>query len=203
MDYGMMDRRALMARAMLLLGATAAASACSATGAIEPTPVAANPRFTASQMALLRAVAERIIPTTDTPGAGAAGVPERLDGMMVTWASPETRAALASALAGIDALGGAGRPFASLPVDEQHRLLEAHDARAMQPSGVVEVEFISARSLPVDPDYGRLKGLIVTLYYLSQAAMTQELVYTHIPGRWDRSIPVTPATRPWASVGIF
>lgn len=203
MDFAQMDRRALMARVLALLGAGAASSACAATGVIEPAVAPANPRLTAEQFAALRALAERIIPATDTPGAALAGVPERLDGMMATWAAPATRAQILRKLAEIDALGGPGRPFASLPAAEQHRLLAAYDAQAMQPSGAVEHSFVSARSIPVDPEYGRLKDLIVTLYYLSQAAMTQELVYTHVPGRWDHSIPVTPATRPWGSTGFF
>ncbi len=203
MEFANMDRRALMARVMLLLGASAAASACSTAGALESAPVAVSDRLTTAQFATLSAAAGRIMPATDTPGAVAAGVPARLEGMLATWASPATRASLIRAIEAIDALGGAGRPFASLPAAEQHRLLAAHDARAMAPSGMVETAFISSRSVPVDPAYGRLKDLIVSLYYLSQAAMTQELIYTHVPGRWDKSIPVTPATRPWNDASPF
>ena len=43
--------------------------------------------------------------------------------------------------------------------------------------------------------YARLKGLIITLYYLSEIGSTVELTYTHAPGRWEPSIPVSPETR--------
>ncbi|MBJ7417548.1 MAG: gluconate 2-dehydrogenase subunit 3 family protein [Niveispirillum sp.] len=49
--------------------------------------------FNASEMALLADVAEIMIPATDTPGAMAANVHGVVDGLMLDWAVPATRAA--------------------------------------------------------------------------------------------------------------
>ncbi|QZH74136.1 MAG: gluconate 2-dehydrogenase subunit 3 family protein [Erythrobacter sp.] len=198
-----MNRRSLMGRALLLLGASAAASACQSMDAfaLQPEPVGTGP-LTAQQMAVLTAMAGQIIPQTDTPGAVEAGVPERLEGMLSTWASPETRAGFERVLADVDALPEDGRSFAAVSPQEQERLLRAHDAQAMQPSGPVRYNYTTPVSTPTDPVYGRLKDLIVTLYYLSEAAMTQEIIYTHVPGAWQPSTPVTPDTRPLAGASL-
>ncbi len=198
-----MDRRGLMARVLLLIGASVTASACQTMDAIAPVAVGTPGRLTATQMATLTAAADAIIPETDTPGAVAAGVPERFEGLLVNWASPQTRAALETVLAQIDGLSGDGRHFAALTPEDRHRLLAAHDAAAMQPSERTETVFISSRQVPMDPAYGRFKDLIVSLYFMSQAALTHELVYQHVPGRWEPSTPVTATTRPWADVSNF
>jgi gluconate 2-dehydrogenase gamma chain len=198
-----MDRRGLMARVLLLVGASVTASACQTMDAIAPVAAGTPGRLTVAQMATLTAAADAIIPETDTPGAVAAGVPERFEGLLVNWASPQTRTSLETVLARIDGLSGDGRSFAALTPEDRHRLLSAHDAAAMQPSDRTETVFISARAVPTDAAYGRFKDLIVSLYFMSQAALTQELVYQHVPGRWEPSTPVTATTRPWADVSNF
>ncbi|MCB2065010.1 MAG: gluconate 2-dehydrogenase subunit 3 family protein [Erythrobacter sp.] len=192
-----LDRRALLARTLALVGASAAASACQTLDAVAPLEAGADGGLSARQMATLRAAAGRIIPQTDTAGAIEAGVPERFAGLLAAWASPASRTALVAVIDRIDALPGGGLPFAVLPAARQHELLAAFDAEAMRPSGTFVLAFPSTRELPVDPDYARFKDLVVALYYMSQPAMTEELRYVHVPGRWDPSIPVTPETRPW------
>ena len=54
----------------------------------------------------------------------------------------------------------------------------------------------------MDPGYGKLKSLLVTLYYTSEAALTDEIPYNHNPGQFQPSIPVTEKTRP-VSGGMF
>jgi hypothetical protein len=44
--------------------------------------------------------------------------------------------------------------------------------------------------------------LLVSLYYTSEAALTQELPYNHNPGKFVPSMPITDKTRP-ASGGMF
>jgi len=194
-----MDRRGLIQRVLFLAGASAAAGACQTIDALAPLTAGGDDGFSPSQMAVLTAAAARIIPQTDTPGAAQVGVPERLNGLMLTWASAETRQGIERVLAEIHALPGDGRGFAEVSDQEQHELLSAFDAEAMAPSGQTVRVFYSVTELPVNPDYGRLKDLVVALYYMSQEALKQELVYTHVPGRWQPSIPVTPETRPHAA----
>ena len=71
-----LDRRGLLRGAAALLGADIAAPLARALAAEAPpgfTPSRAL--FTAEQRSLAAAVSERIVPTTDTPGAIAAGAP--------------------------------------------------------------------------------------------------------------------------------
>jgi hypothetical protein len=198
MELGQMDRRALLTRALLLVGAGVAASACAT---LEPLAAATPATITPAQLATLTAVADTVIPRTDTPGAVDVEVPGLFSALMDNWAAPETRTMLLAVLERIEDLPGNGRSFADLHSDEQKMLLQRFDAAALAPSG--------ARGSPFgpppasDPGYQRLKQLILTLYYLSQPALTQELAYTHVPGRWEPSIPVTPATRPQGGPGMF
>jgi len=193
------DRRALLRSALLLAGASAVLDSVAAIGqAAADSPL----RYDAADMALLSAVADRILPRCDTVGALDVGVPALFEGLMANWASPATRTAMAGVLAAINALAPAGRPFASLPQDRQVALLTAHDAAALAPS-------TGPRASPfgpppaADPAYQTFKQLVLTLFYLSEPALTQELAYTHVPGRWDPSVPVTPATRPEGGPGMF
>ncbi|NBC36153.1 hypothetical protein GTZ99_06230 [Novosphingobium sp. FSY-8] len=144
----------------------------------------AAPFLSPAQTALVTAVADTLIPTTDTPGAAKAGVPRVFDGLMRKWAAPATRTALLGALGAIDAAAksGAGKPFALLSPKARLEVLGAYDTA----------------NWASNPDYRRLKDLLTKLYYFSEIGATQELRYEHAPGAWEASIPVTPKTRVWA-----
>ncbi len=83
-----MDRRAALTRIMVLVGATTVAGGLAGCkqAAEKGTPMGAE------QLALLGAIADTIIPATDTPGAVATGVPKQIDALLINWASPERRA---------------------------------------------------------------------------------------------------------------
>ena len=49
----------------------------------------------------------------------------------------------------------------------------------------------------------KLKELVLVLFYASEAGLTSDLSYEHVPGKWQPSIKVTPETRPAAAFGIF
>jgi hypothetical protein len=183
------DRRGLLERVMLLTGAMATPG-FGATALAQATKGAS--RFLdASTFALLGAVADTIVPRTDTAGAIEAGVPASFDSLLANWASPQHRYELSQSLAKID---GAARQdhsagFVDLPPAVRTLLLSAYDASTLEPAR-------HAGRTASDPGYKRLKELIVTLYYLSEPALTQELSYVHVPGQWKPSIPVTATTRP-------
>ena len=40
-------------------------------------------------------------------------------------------------------------------------------------------------------------------YYMSEAALTTELEYEHVPGSWTASVKVTPKTKPAITFGAF
>ncbi len=199
-EFAAIDRRALMRNLGLLLGAAALPplSACSAAmegqGALDD-----------AQMKLLTAIADTIIPVTDTPGAVAAKVPQLISGLMRDWASRKTRAEITGA---IDAIGRLAKDanFADLSPQQRAALLAPHDKAAVAPGPPPRKKASAIAKLlggppKSAPGYVRLKGLIINLYYNSEIAMTQEVVYEHVPGKFVPSIDITPDTRPFAGVG--
>jgi hypothetical protein len=205
LDVSQMDRRSLMQRAFLLIGATAIpADALLAAKAAKGKRFLNAPRFK-----LLTAFADTIVPATDTPGAVAAGVPAKLDGMLVTWASPESRKSIVEALDRIDVAAKTAKNigFAALSAEDRDAVLRAHDKAALvkvaPPSNIPKGNPFAPVNWVVDGGYLKIKELVVALYYSSEIAMTQELIYEHVPGTWEPSTKATETTRPWASAGPF
>lgn len=205
-----LNRRALLGRALLIAGAMALPVSSETVLAATAEPMALG----ASTYALLGAVADTIVPRTDTPGAVDVGVPALFDALIKNWASPARAQALTGALAAIDtsAMDSAGRSFIALSPAQRHDLLAAYDARALAPAATsakgdgAEVKSLGAlmNAGPVaDPAYAKLKELIVILYYYSEPALTQELTYEQVPGEWVPSIPLTPTTRQTGGAGLF
>jgi hypothetical protein len=145
----------------------------------------AQPGLPESSRALATAFADTLMPRTDTPGAVDAGVPALLSALLANWASPRTRAGVIEALQRIDASAGAGG-FAAKPADRRNAILAAHD----------QANF-------ADPDYRRLRELVLVLYYSSEPGATVELRYEHAPGAFEPSIPITAQTRAWAGAGYI
>lgn len=214
-----LDRRALLQRVLLLAGAAVLPGGAEALAAAAQT---GQRLLEAPRYALLTAVADTIVPKTDTVGAVEVGVPQQVDALLRDWAAPGTRTALIAALDAIDASAqrGKGKAFAALTPDERHAVLTAHDAAALKPPAPGQAANPLAKAPAVadpktgklkqeapqsltsmgprvtDPAYAKLKELIVVLYYYSEPALTQELPYEHSPGQWSPSVPVTPDTRP-------
>jgi gluconate 2-dehydrogenase gamma chain len=198
--YLNLSRRSLMQQAFLLMGAT--------TVSVE-TALAATKRrrkhfLSAAQFALLAAVADTIMPTTDTPGALAAGVPAKLDGMLRHWASADTKAKI---MGGLDRVNEAAKAekqkdFAALSSADRAAFMLSYDAKALKPvappANAPKPHPLAPRHWVADNDYLAIKQLVVALYYTSEIGMTQELIYEHVPGEWQPSIKVTDASRPWA-----
>lgn len=196
------DRRSLLEHLALLLGvAVLPASALAA-------PKRRTQRFLAtSPYALLSAVADTLIPVTDTPGALAAQVPQKLDAMLGNWASLKTKEDISSALAAIEqATQVADRSgFAALSPDRRKVVLVEHDKAALRAvprreklSGLAAL--MAAPSV-ADPGYYKLKSMILALYYNSEIAMTQEVIYEHVPGKWVPSLKITPGMHSFAGAG--
>ena len=175
-------RRDLLRNALLLVGA----SVIPASGAHG---FFAGPASLSSEtMVLLTAVADTIIPPTDTPGAAGAGVPAMFDKLLANWASAAQRAAILGSLQLIEQKSRvvSGSSFARLTPGGRYDVLSAYDK---SPTG--------------DPGYAKLKELVITLYYLSEVGSTVELRYEHSPGTWEPSIPVTSETRAYGGPSGF
>ncbi|MDE2403177.1 MAG: gluconate 2-dehydrogenase subunit 3 family protein [Sphingomonadales bacterium] len=201
-----MNRRALMGRIGLLIGAAALPPEAFAL----PKGKAAKKFLAAPQFATLSAVADTVIPADETPGAVGVGVPRLIDGMLVTWASADTRGQIVGVLAAIDKLARDAdrKSFAALSPERRKALLVPYDKDAMKPGPkptekLTALQAMMAGPPVMNPSWVKLKDLIITLYYTSEVAMTKEEIYEHVPGKWVPSLKITPGMRPFASGGPF
>ena len=178
---GSVDRRGLMQRALLLLGAAAVPVTWSSLADAAAATYLAKP-----DRDLLAVYAETLIPRTKTPGAIDAGVPQSVDAMLANWASAETAKRYAAALRRLDSAvrARAGTSLLRLSTAKRHDAIRAYDA-----------ERIAAK----DPDYIKLRELVLVTYYLSEPGATQELRYEQIPGVWDAEMPLGKDRRAWAT----
>jgi gluconate 2-dehydrogenase gamma chain len=203
-DFSMMNRRQMMAQIALLLGAASIPAEAFAVATKARRKRFLNP----AQFAVLTAVADTMIPVTDTPGAAAVGVPALFDGLLANWASVTRKAQLTSALAEIDTLAMASdkKGFAALIPARRKALLVEHDNAALKPGPAPKEKLsafqaLTAGSPVANPGYLKLKELVIGLYYTSEVALTKEIIYEHVPGKWVPSLKITPETRPYAGTG--
>ena len=164
----MIDRRELIAEMLVLIGAATVSSTSVAAVASRATPIGSKLHFLRpAEMALLREMADAMIPRTDTPGAVDAGVTEFIDRLMVDWAGEGARAQLRRAIGDYGAAAGsrgnapAARMKAMVDLDRRSFAAPASDAGAEA--------------------YRWLKQLVFLAYRTSEAAFTS---YVPNPGRY-------------------
>jgi len=138
------------------------------------------------QDATIVALADVILPATDTPGAKAARVNEFIDLLLAEWSEAEERDRFLAGLAAVDTRAREmfGKDFVDGTPGDQTGLLTVLDNEAAQwnakPRGTRGPE----------PFYRRMKWLTLFGYYTSQVGAEQEAHYTIIPGRF---VPCAPA----------
>jgi gluconate 2-dehydrogenase gamma chain len=165
------------------------------------------------QALVLDAVAEVIIPPSDTPGAREAGVPQFVDRAVLNFCTPENAQAIRAGLDRIDAdaRAGYGAVFAVLKSEQQVALLTRYEAEARQPRvpppmapGDTETG-LSARTLaaataPALPHFfSTLKELVTVGYFTSQLGATKAVRYDPVPGAYRGCVPLQEIGRAWAT----
>jgi gluconate 2-dehydrogenase gamma chain len=118
-DHSQMNRRELLQRvAMLMGGAISAPAVLAVLNGCSPKPGASwQPLFLSKEEgAVVEAVADLIIPRTDTPGAREVGVPAFIDVILKDVYPTEDQARFVSGLKDFDAeaQGAHGKPFLEL-----------------------------------------------------------------------------------------
>jgi gluconate 2-dehydrogenase gamma chain len=188
-----LDRRDLFTGAAALLGAELVAPLAKALAAeTTATPMApgfgaSHTALTADQRSLVAAISERIIPTTDTPGAIAAGVPGYIEMMLADWYEPTDCNDFMTGLGVLEghARVGFNRAFVGLAPEEQDLILT--EAMTGRISGLPNGFFEHCRQLTV------------LGYYTSEIGCKQERVYLPVPGRYDGKYPYAQVRRVFSS----
>lgn len=178
---GPMSRREAIRRAAMFLGAAISPSliGCAERAVPSADGAAAGPRYlNAAQFALVAAIAERILPRTDTPGAVDVGVPSFIDLAYGEFMTPEEQTMLADGLTAMDASSGVthGAAFTTLAASEQDELLRT----------------IALASQDLDRSFFKqIRELTILGYFTSEAVGRDVLHHEPIPGRFDPCVPIS------------
>jgi hypothetical protein len=138
------------------------------------------------QHATVAAIAEMIIPKTETPGASDAGVADFIDLIVSEWYTDEERTFFLNGLADVDerARRQFTKTFLQCSVEQRAEILRrlgqemVSDARKTRAHG-------DSQSKRPDNFYHMLRSLVLTGYYTSEAGATAELGYQVIPVHFD------------------
>lgn len=144
--------------------------------------------FNTDQLALVRELGEIIIPTTDTPGAIAAGVHDFINHFVVYCADKDEQQQLLSGLKTIEdrAQNDFKKTFLSLDKNQQFDLL-------------TNMEKATNGFTPADRAFFKqLKGLVTFGYYTSEIGATKELAYLAIPGGYKGNFKFKEVGKAWA-----
>lgn len=157
---------------------------------------AASPRtLNAHQSATVTAMAEIILPKTETPGATDAGVRDFIDLILTEWYAEAERNRFLSGLADVDARsqGLFGKDFIGCSADQQADILTALGEKMVEDADRMRNQSRQARGTVPAPDknfYFMLRHWTLTAYYTSEVGATAELNFQIIPDRHDECAEV-------------
>lgn len=183
-----------MFKGLLAISAAGALAACGQSanepsGALpDPKPEPKSGFFDTSEMALLAALGQTIIPKTETAGAVEAGVTETLQDLATDWGDDQFRTYWRMGLANLKTAltTEAGISFEDLSIPDRATALAAYDAKVFD--GEIDDGF-----------YRDIKATIVAAYYMSEPGATEELEYDPVPGEWIGCVPLADYPKNWAT----
>jgi hypothetical protein len=180
-----LNRRGALAGLGGLTALWAVPTVAGAQGVLTWTPKA----LSADEARTLSAACERIMPTTDTPGAIAAGVPQYIDRAVANWMAPADAERFRAGLKRLDAdaRGKHGAPFAGLPAAQQDAILTAAEAEARA-------------AMAKGPHFFQtLREFTTAGYFTSEIGATKALRYDPVPGAYRGCVPLKEIGRAWAT----
>ena len=186
----LIGRREAIRRAALLAGVVVApewllavdpAFAKAQTGT-QVSPAPQGPRLTSAHAAIAGAVADRILPRTDTPGAADVGVPAFIDRLYGEFMTAAERQMLTDGLTAVDAAARSahGGAFNTLSADRQDALLRTIAlAEEGKPAGFFRL----------------IRAATILGYFTSEQVGRKVLHYDPVPGRYDGCVPIDQVGR--------
>jgi hypothetical protein len=197
----MIHRREALRRAACLLGGAISAptiegvlAGCHAfqrpKQAVKPATTKVTRNLSRAQRETVLAMAEHILPETDTPGARTARVDLFIDAMLTGYYGSQRRDRFVAGLEGVDARARRvfGGRFLKLAPAQQLELVTALNREAFQPD---------AGRGATDSFFRTFKELVIVGYYTSEVGATGEL-RLNPSGPWRADIPYAEVGRSWA-----
>ena len=178
-DTSLIGRREAIRRAALLAGVALSPDWLLAVGGSQAAP---GSRLTSAHAATAGAVAERILPRTDTPGAADVGVPAFIDLLYGGFMTAAERKMLTDGLNEVDAAAKAahGGAFTTLSPDRQDTVLR----------GIARAEEGK------DQGFFRLiRSATILGYFTSEQVGKNVLHYDPVPGPYQGCVPIEQVGR--------
>ena len=174
------DRREAIRRAALLAGVVLSPEWLPL---VDRARTLAQARYlTPAQLEITSAIAERMIPRTDTPGALDVGVPAFIDLLYGEYMSEDERQLLTRGLGEVEASARSahGSSFPALGAERQDVVLR----------GIAQAEEGKPQSF-----IGLIRSATVLGYFTSEEVGRKVLHYDPVPGRYDPCIPIDEVGR--------
>lgn len=143
-------------------------------------PAEAGSLLTPEEKSLIAAMAEVIIPKTDTPGARDVGVPDFIRLMLRDGLSTEDQQTYRRQLSDFSKkiIKDYGHPFEQCSPEEQNLIISAEEEQSFDQQKVQKIHF-----------YSLTKQLTLLGFFTSKKVMTTMLDYHGVPGRYEGCIP--------------
>lgn len=196
-----MNRREAFKNTALLFGVaisgsaiTSVFNACDPKNRLSWKPVF----FSEKQAATVSAIAESILPKTDTPGARELKVDVFIDVMVKETLSPEEQERIKTGIGEFSQTSKEmfGKAFEELPEEEQHQVLDQFEKEANTFNASVWGSTIGVQE-PIH-FYRRIKQLTLLGYYTSEYIGKNVLVYDPVPGVQLGCIPLKDVGNSWS-----
>ncbi len=186
-NASLLSRRSAIKRVALLIGATLSpalldgiARARSAGGT-----TSRPAHLSAAQFAIVDAIAERILPRTDTPGARDVQVPQFIDVMFGAHLTAADKKTWSDGISDIDARSQRAhrKGFAQLTAGQQEALLKAVAVESQRKERTF---------------FHQVRDLTMIGYFTSEPVGRNVTQFDPIPGRFDACLPLSEAgNRSW------
>jgi len=201
----MVERRQFLGLALGALGGVIATPALAKflenekTGLAERGPYVDRPvsAFSKSERALADAIAETILPRTESPGASDAKVGTFLELIYAEWMGDEERQSFNAGFAEVDELAQSrfGKSFVASTAKEQHKILTGlEESHAEHPWYQLGGESAYVGDAPF---IAQVKELTVVGFFMSEVGAKQVLRDQLGTGRFDGDIPLDIDESSW------
>jgi gluconate 2-dehydrogenase gamma chain len=148
------------------------------------------------QDATIKALADMIIPRTDTPGASEAGVNDFIDLILAEWYEASERTHFLNGLVAVDSRTKTlfSKDFVDCSSEQKSEIMVELGAKMLADAPPVGRHWPSDAPSPPTNFYSAFRRLTLTAYYTSEAGATKELHFEVIPDQYQ-GCNISPETK--------